>query len=243
LLVGTFVIQTTLIYVDDSGYKTPRLSATAQRGRKLWHDNNCQSCHQLYGFGGFLGPDLTNAVPHIADERLQTILTDGMLPMPAFHFSTDEIEAITAFLSEVDATGTGQFRFVESAAANEVFSQLVEKIAAEEPMLNAPINGYQLVQDRKCIGCHLPNLMSTQQAPDLCDVIVSPGVDGITATLRQGRIARGMPQFELTADEQAAIVAFLRWMHEHRDVIQSEFKALAMEHAQSARIPWFEYDK
>ena len=60
-LVCAFVAQTWLVYADPAGKRTP-LSPLAARGRALWHRRNCQSCHQIYGFGGFLGPDLTNAV-------------------------------------------------------------------------------------------------------------------------------------------------------------------------------------
>ncbi len=125
VLVCCFSLQTSLVYLDDTGRRTPKLSDAARRGWQLWHDNNCQSCHQLYGFGGFLGSDLTNAVPALATEHVHAMLTVGMAPMPAFHFSTDEIAAISAFLTELDATGTGQFRFAQIPSATEVLDEIL----------------------------------------------------------------------------------------------------------------------
>ena len=29
-------------------------------GKLIWQKYNCQSCHQIYSLGGYLGPDLTN---------------------------------------------------------------------------------------------------------------------------------------------------------------------------------------
>jgi len=243
ILFCTFVIQTVLVYIDDTGYRTPRLSDRAKAGWKLWHDNNCQSCHQIYGFGGFLGPDLTNAIQHLAEERLQSILTEGLTPMPAFHFSPSEIAEITRFLSEVDATGTGQFAFASPQLADEVLHQIVEEIGSQRPLTVHEVAGFQLINEGKCIGCHLPNLQSTKRAPDLCDVIVSPGADGIAATLLNGRVGRGMPQFDMDEGEQQTVISFLRWMHDHRIAIRSKFLKLSVQAAENARIPWFEYSE
>ena len=38
-------------------------------GRIVWQKNNCQSCHQLYGLGGYLGPDLTNEMSIIFNMK------------------------------------------------------------------------------------------------------------------------------------------------------------------------------
>ncbi len=242
-LVATFFIQTALVYLDDSGYQTPRLSKQAIEGRNLWLKNNCQSCHQIYGFGGFLGPDLTNAVQHLAAERLLSILKEGQSPMPAFHFSDPQIKSIAAFLTEMDATGTGQFRFAKTIPGSQILAQFVEKTIDERPLTDPAKAGLLLLQDRKCIGCHLPNLQSTKRAPNLCDLISKPGSDGIIQTLQLGRAARGMPQFDLTTDELDSLLAILQWMHEQKADIENEFETIANQNADAARIPWFEYER
>ncbi|MCH7870146.1 MAG: c-type cytochrome, partial [Planctomycetes bacterium] len=40
----------------------------AKSGLAIWRENNCQACHQIYGYGGFLGPDLTNLMDRRPDE-------------------------------------------------------------------------------------------------------------------------------------------------------------------------------
>ena len=82
-LVAIFAVQTWLVYSDPAG-KDATLSPLASAGQTVWRENNCQSCHQLFGFGGFLGPDLTNAIGALSTERLDSVLTIGSGQMPAF---------------------------------------------------------------------------------------------------------------------------------------------------------------
>ena len=97
-LVAAFAAQTTLVYLDDAASTFETLTEEAVRGRRLWHKHNCQSCHQIHGFGGFLGPDLTNAAQRLTDERLEEVLTVGVAQMPAFHLNEDERLDLAIFL-------------------------------------------------------------------------------------------------------------------------------------------------
>lgn len=83
-LVLCFGVQSFLVYTDDTGRKREPLDPLAQKGRVVWQKNNCQSCHQIHGFGGYLGPDLTNAVPGISREVLEAFLRTGPKQMPSF---------------------------------------------------------------------------------------------------------------------------------------------------------------
>ncbi len=76
-------------------------------GRMVWQKNNCQACHQLYGLGGYLGPDLSNVVsaPGKGDQYIAAYLRAGSARMPAFQLSKKELHALTAFLHTVDAYG------------------------------------------------------------------------------------------------------------------------------------------
>ncbi len=105
-LVACFVSLSGLVYFDPA--PGPALSEVAREGRRIWHDHNCQSCHQLYGFGGFLGPDLTNAALRVRPERLRRLLVEGSGVMPAFGLTTSEIDAVDAFLEAMNETGQGQ---------------------------------------------------------------------------------------------------------------------------------------
>ena len=76
-------------------------------GQKLWQRHNCFSCHQLYGLGGYLGPDLTNVYSEKGKGKdyIKSFLNSGVKTMPRFNFSEKEKAAIVSFLKEVDATG------------------------------------------------------------------------------------------------------------------------------------------
>ena len=47
------------MYCDDDA-STIVVSESVTSGWETWQNKNCQSCHQLYGLGGYMGPDLTN---------------------------------------------------------------------------------------------------------------------------------------------------------------------------------------
>lgn len=75
-------------------------------GKQLWQKNNCSSCHQLYGLGGYLGPDLTNITSDAkrGKDYAAVFIKYGGATMPDFHLTDKETEAILAYLSFVDAS-------------------------------------------------------------------------------------------------------------------------------------------
>jgi len=83
------------------------MSKSSINGEDLWQKNNCAACHQLYGLGGYLGPDLTNIISDTlkGDKYVAAFLNSGTKSMPKFHFSEREKEEIVAFLTHVDKTG------------------------------------------------------------------------------------------------------------------------------------------
>ncbi len=84
----------------------------ASKGRLTWQKYNCQSCHQLYGLGGYLGPDLTNvyAAPNKGEPLIRAMLQIGIPPMPSFNLPEEEIALLVAFLKETNASGTADPR-------------------------------------------------------------------------------------------------------------------------------------
>jgi len=76
------------------------------RGKQLFQQNNCISCHQLYGLGGYLGPELTTAWSdsHRGEAYIRAFLKTGGYTMPNFHFKNEEINDIVAYLKYVDST-------------------------------------------------------------------------------------------------------------------------------------------
>ncbi len=82
----------------------PILDAAAIEGKMLWQKHNCSSCHQLYGLGGFIGPDLTTTVSRKGDAYARAIILSGTKRMPHYGLTQQEAEAITKFLFYVDST-------------------------------------------------------------------------------------------------------------------------------------------
>ena len=78
------------------------------KGKALFQQHNCQSCHQLYGLGGYLGPDLTTAYsdPSRGENYMRALLQSGGNRMPDFNFTKEEINHLIAYLKYVDSTAT-----------------------------------------------------------------------------------------------------------------------------------------
>jgi len=107
ILLGTFIVYNLIIYSQKSASSAPLMSIKALEGEKIWQKNNCTACHQLYGLGGYLGPDLTNVIsnPKKGDVYVKAFLNSGVNSMPKFDFSEKEKDELVEFLSHVDRTG------------------------------------------------------------------------------------------------------------------------------------------
>lgn len=112
VLCLAFIIYTFSIYFDDAEKSSVATQHTkAGEGKLVWQKHNCQSCHQLYGLGGYLGPDLTNVSSKIANDiALEAIISSGNERMPSYHMDKTEMQALLAFLHAMDATGNADPR-------------------------------------------------------------------------------------------------------------------------------------
>ncbi len=244
-LLASFCIQSSLVYFDDTADKKAPLSSLAREGQKIWLANNCQSCHQIYGFGGFLGPDLTNAAKRLTENRLANILTEGSAQMPAYHFGSVEQNALMSFFQEIDKTGHGLPSLNKGSAADPVlhfYASIKELLKSES---NKQIhNAFELVQQYSCISCHLPNEKSVYRAPDLRFISSSRTQDEIDTILIEGRIEKGMPSFQMTEEKRKDVYTFLTWLHAHNEEfskVYSKSDSLTMLEFLK-KIPWFEYE-
>ena len=88
-------------------YSKKELHLVAE-GRLVWQKHNCHTCHQLYGLGGYLGPDLTNVYSRSSNNEhyIRGIVKSGVKQMPAFEISKEEMNALLQFLKNVDQSGT-----------------------------------------------------------------------------------------------------------------------------------------
>jgi nitric oxide reductase subunit C len=249
-LVAAFGIQTFLVHADSfSMGDTPiTLTGEALRGRRLWHQHNCQSCHQLYGFGGFLGPDLTNASPRLGDARLSLVLTQGSNAMPAFHMSAQDIGAVRAFLDAMDQTGIGQARIPPPPGADEwagttfepFYRAVGDEMSATGPSANVRA-GFALYQRNSCQTCHYPLAESPIQAPDLSLHVRHHSNTYFDEILEKGKPGTAMPPSGFDADERAQVIAFLRWMGDRRDALGKRLEGTEPRPLVWSEIPWWEY--
>ena len=224
------------MYGDQTGRDLAPLSEQALLGRSIWLAHNCQACHQIHGFGGFLGPDLTNASPRLDRARLDFILNEGAGAMPAFHMDAQSISAIEAYLKELDRTGVGQAR-AQTTASGVPFPQVLEALHGEEKIATSAYSGGQIFC-RQCVACHTPlsaNRIGAYVAPDLSLASKSLGPSSIKDVLEHGRPERGMPTPILSVEERKDLLAFIAWLNERRELVVNSMGQ------GSDSIPWFEY--
>jgi nitric oxide reductase subunit C len=108
-LISLFVIHSLLVFTIgtdmDNGKKF--MTEDAQKGKLLFQKYNCTACHQLYGLGGYMGPDLTNVMSkqEFAEAYVRAFLQSGTQRMPNFHLPEQEMKELVAYLKYVDKTG------------------------------------------------------------------------------------------------------------------------------------------
>ncbi len=104
LLVVTFLFYSFYLY-SSLPVKDYTINEESGKGKLVWQQYNCNACHQVYGLGGYLGPDLTNVYSFRGKEYIKAFLNIGTATMPNFHLNNQEINALLAFLNSIDASG------------------------------------------------------------------------------------------------------------------------------------------
>ncbi|NDK55790.1 c-type cytochrome [Pontibacter fetidus] len=106
-----FLFFTAFVYTsqvpDTTSLPTREL---ALQGKHIWQKQNCGACHQFYGLGGYIGPDVTNVISAKGkgETYVRAILTHGTATMPNFNLTLKDIDALVAFLQEADKTGKSE---------------------------------------------------------------------------------------------------------------------------------------
>ncbi|MBL0007669.1 MAG: cytochrome c [Saprospiraceae bacterium] len=75
------------------------------RGKAIWQQHNCTACHQVYGLGGYLGPDLTNEYSKRGPDIIKAMIRTGTKTMPAFNLTEEETSSLLSYLKHIDQTG------------------------------------------------------------------------------------------------------------------------------------------
>lgn len=241
-LAACFVVQSGLVYTDDVDLV---LSEEAVAGRKLFHEKSCQVCHQLWGQGGFLGPDLTNAASRVDEARLASLLTVGSGQMPAFGMSETEIGQVRAFLEELDRSGIGrgQLRLGDpegGASPQAAFESAVREAGAPEDAAR----GFEAFAAGICSTCHYPFRQSPVLAPDLSRVVETTDEATLREVLTNGRLEKGMPPPTPAFDEETRedVLAYLRWLNENRaDLVAASARLRSGGPPDWSKLSWWEY--
>jgi nitric oxide reductase subunit C len=106
LLCAAFIPYS--LYVYTRGTAAPDAGpATAEirHGQLLFQKHNCVACHQFYGLGGYMGPDLTNVISTKGAAYARAFMMAGTQRMPNFNLEETELDALVAYLEFVDESG------------------------------------------------------------------------------------------------------------------------------------------
>ncbi len=84
------------------------LTEDAKKGKLLFQKHNCTACHQLFGLGGYMGPDLTNVISQEGKGAAyaEAFLISGTARMPDFKLTEAERKQLVSYLEYVDKAGT-----------------------------------------------------------------------------------------------------------------------------------------
>lgn len=111
-----FLVYSIVIYLEPTKKNISEIKvADEAKGRLVWQKYNCHTCHQLYGLGGYLGPDLTNVYSKYngSDLVLKTLFKGGFKQMPTFKMTENEQDLLIAFLRSTDESGSSDPRDYE----------------------------------------------------------------------------------------------------------------------------------
>lgn len=107
-LCVAFVLYTAYVYSAGTWLPVDRpLDRGTVNGMALFQEKNCVACHQFYGLGGYMGPDLTNVIsaPDKGPDYARAFIESGSDRMPDFGLDEAQVDDLVRFLEFVDASG------------------------------------------------------------------------------------------------------------------------------------------
>ncbi len=233
LAVSCYFAFGVLVYRDNpSGNQAAfyALSESGQAGLSIWRRNNCHVCHQLYGFGGYLGPDLTHLAARVDNESFAQILRGGVGPMPHFELPEADVAHLFQFLTEINQSGQGHLAVDGRYPTwSEVFDRL--RTAGRTA---GQTTGIELFESRQCGQCHQPLRLGKLAAPDLSLTWVRETRLSMQTSLVHGR--GNMPFYGFSHAQLDELVEFLKHLHQTRQHFQPVIE-------QRPPLPWFNYQR
>ncbi|MBL7890768.1 MAG: cytochrome c [Bacteroidia bacterium] len=111
-LIIVFLIYSTIIFFSGVKGDIGVLSKNGQKGKLHFQKYNCIACHQLYGLGGYMGPDLTNIISEKGKGReyARAFILNGTYKMPNFNISRIEAEELLDYLDDIDRSGQSKLK-------------------------------------------------------------------------------------------------------------------------------------
>lgn len=104
-LLTAFLGYSWVVYTSGTDYPKRKELYTekAQYGKIVFQKYNCISCHQIYGLGGYMGPDITNVITKEGkgENFAKAFIMAGSNRMPNFQLEKDEINALIAYLTYI----------------------------------------------------------------------------------------------------------------------------------------------
>jgi nitric oxide reductase subunit C len=108
-LCSLFILYTLNLYYTEILSDT-NAGYNSHDGKLVWQKYNCNACHQVYGLGGYLGPDLTNIYSRKGPAYISAYITSGNITMPKYKIDVNEMESLLHFFKSIDATGSADPR-------------------------------------------------------------------------------------------------------------------------------------
>jgi nitric oxide reductase subunit C len=104
-LLGLFLYYS--VIVASSGTEalhTEVMSKEAIKGKFLFQELNCIACHQFYGLGGYMGPDLTNVItaPGKGEKYAEGFIRHGSKKMPNYNLNNEQVQYLLEYLKFFD---------------------------------------------------------------------------------------------------------------------------------------------
>ncbi len=101
------------LYIYTDATRAPAMKEDAAKGKIIFQNKNCIACHQLYGLGGFMGPDLTYVCyePGKGKDYARTFIANGTARMPDFKLSDNETDLLIAYLEYAGRTASAHVVF------------------------------------------------------------------------------------------------------------------------------------
>ena len=185
------------------------LTESAIRGKHLFDSKNCMGCHTIMGEGAYYAPELTKVLDRRGEAFVKAVLKDpeamypGQRKMVNYHFSDQEIEDLTAFLTWVGKMDLNGFPPKPDLLASSTYAAVTNPL---ETVKQPQIFG------QMCTACHALNGRGGNVGPALDGVGSKFDVQYITKWLSDPASIKAetkMPKLPLSEKDITELANYL----------------------------------